>query len=97
MSAVNDCLTDISCWMESSKLNLNADKTDIIITGTKQQRNKIVDYFPVNILGNNTSPSDNVRNLDVVFDSNFCFHQYISQLCKSIFYHICDYRRIPHL
>ena len=47
MSTVNDYFTDILSWMESSKLKLNVDKTDIIIIGTKQQQNKIVDYFPV--------------------------------------------------
>ena len=36
MSTVNDCLIDISSWMESSKLKLNIDKTDIFIIGTKQ-------------------------------------------------------------
>ena len=80
--------------MESSKLKLNVNKTDVIIIGTKQQRNKIVDYFPVKIFGNDTSPSDTVRNLGVVFDSNFSFHQYISLVYKSCFHHIRDFRRI---
>ena len=88
MSTVNDCLTDILSW--TSTLKLNVDNTDIIITGTKQQRNKTVDYFPVKILGNDTSPSDTVRNLGVVFDSNCSF----PQVCKSRFYHIRDFRRI---
>ena len=42
--------------MESSKLKLNADKTDPFITGTKQQRNKVVGHLPVKVLGNDTSP-----------------------------------------
>ena len=66
VSTVNDCLTDILSWMESSKLKLIVDKTDLFIIGEKQQRNKIVDYFPVKILGNDTSSSDTVRNLGVV-------------------------------
>ena len=52
MSTVNDYLTDILSWKELSKLKLNVDKTDRIIIGAKQQRNKIVDHFPVTILGN---------------------------------------------
>ena len=31
---LSDCLTDILLWMESSKLKLNPDKTDLIIVGT---------------------------------------------------------------
>ena len=47
VSSVNTCLADILSWMESSKLMLNVDKTDIIIIDTNQKRNKIADYFPV--------------------------------------------------
>ena len=92
LSTLSDCLTDILSWMESSKLKLNPDKTDLIIIGTKQQRNKVINHFPVKLLGSDTFPSDTVRNLDVIFDSDF--RQHISQVCKSCFYHIHDLRRI---
>ena len=73
---------------------LNPDKTDIIIIGTKQQRNKVINHFPVKLLGSDTFPSDTIRNLGVIFDSDFNFRQHISQVCKSCFYHIRDLRRI---
>ena len=94
LSTLSDCLTDILSWMESSKLKLNPDKTDLIIIGTKQQRNKVINHFPVKLLGSDTFPSDTVRNLGVVFDSDFNFRQHIAQVCKSCFYHIRDHRRI---
>jgi len=65
-----------------SKLKPNAENTDIIIIDTKQQRIKFDNYLPVTLLGNDKSPSDTVRYLGVVFDSNLCFNQYISQVCK---------------
>ena len=43
---------------------------------------------------NDICPSDSVRNLGVVFDSDFSFHKHVSNICKSCFYHICDLRRI---
>ena len=94
LSTLSDCLTDILSWMESSKLKLNPDITDLIIIGTKQQRNKVINHFPVKLLGSDTFPSDTVRNLGVIFDSDFNFRQHISQVCKSCFYHIRDLRRI---
>ena len=94
LSTLSDCLTDILSWMESSKLKLNPDKTYLIIIGTKQQRNKVINHFPVKLLGSDTFPSDTVRNLGVIFDSDFNFRQHISQVCKSCFYHIRDLRRI---
>ena len=83
MSTLKDCLTDILSCMESSKLKLTVETTDLIIIGEKQQRNKLVDYFPSKILDNDTPPSDPVRNLGVVFDNGVCFSQYISHVRKS--------------
>ena len=96
ISSLSDCLTDISLWMKSSKLKLNSNKTEFIIIGTKQQRHKLSNHFPVKLLDNDISPSDSVRNLGVIFDSDFSFHKHISNiiLCKSCFYHLRDLRRI---
>ena len=94
VSTLSDYLTDILLWMESSKLKLNPDKTDIIISGTKQQRDRVINHFPVKLLGSDTFPPDTLLNLGVVFDSDFNFHQHISQVCKSCFHHIRDLRRI---
>ena len=65
ISSLSDCLTDISLWMISSKLKLNSDKTEFIIIGTKQQRHKLSNHFPVKLLDNDITPSDSVRNLVV--------------------------------
>ena len=94
ISSLSDCLTDISLWMKSSKLKLNSDKTEFIIIGIKQQRHKLSNHFPVKLLDNDICPSDSVRNLCVVFDSDFSFHKHVSNICKSCFYHIRDLRRI---
>ena len=94
ISSLSDCLTDISLWMKSSKLTLNADKTEFIIVGTKQRRHKRSNHFPVKLLDNDICPSDSVRNLGVVFDCDFSFHKHVSNICKSCFYHIRDLRRI---
>ena len=79
--------------MESSKLKLSPDKTDLIMIGIKQQRKRVINHFPVKLLGSDTFPSDTVCNLGVVFDSDFNFRQHISQVCKPCFYHIRDLRR----
>ena len=80
VSILSDCPTDIFFWMESSKLRLSPDKTDLIIIGTKQQRNTVISHFPAKLLGSDTFPSNTVRNLGVVFDSDFNFRQHISQV-----------------
>ena len=80
--------------MESSKLKLNPDKTDLIIIGPKQQRNRVISHFSVRLPGSDTFLSDTVRNLSISLDSDFNFRQHISQVRKSCFYYIRDIRRI---
>ena len=92
--SLSDCLTDISLRMKSSKLKLNSDKTEFISIGTKLQRHKLSNHFPVKLLDNDICPSDSVRNLGVVFDSDFSFHKHVSSICQACCYHIRDLRRI---
>ena len=57
---------------------------------------KLSTHFPLKLLDNDITPSDSVRNLGVIFDSDFSFHKHVSDICKSCFYHIRDLRRIRH-
>ena len=83
VSTLGHCLTDTLLWMESSKLKLNPNKTDLIIIGTKQQTIRVIGHFPVKLLGSDASPLNTVCNQDVVIGSDFNFRQHISQVCKS--------------
>ena len=86
ISSLSDCLTDISLWMKSSKLKSNSDKTaEFIIIGTKRQRHKLSNHCPVNLLDNDICPSNSVRNLGALFESDFSFHRHVSNICKSCF------------
>ena len=93
-SQLQNCLRDIQSWMGSNKLKLNPDKTEFILFGSSSQRAKLASCFPVDILGSQLCPTDKVRNLGVVFDSNFSFSQHVSSVCKSCFIHLRDLRRI---
>ena len=69
--------------MVANKLKLNPDKTEFILSGSQKNRNQLLPHFPNNILGNQVSPAQSVRNLGVVFDSNFNFSNHVSQVIKS--------------
>ena len=94
ISELQACLNDIQKWMAESKLKLNPDKTEFILFGSKSQRSELSHVFPVNILGNDLSPVDKVRNLGVIFDSGFSFSDQVSSIRKSCYYHIRDFARI---
>ena len=80
VSTLSDCLSDILIWMESYKIKLNPDETDLIFIGTKQQRNSVINHFPIKLLGSDTFPSDAVCYLGVVFDSELNFRMHITQV-----------------
>ena len=80
--------------MFTNKLKLNPDKTKFILIGSKNNRKQILPLFPINILGNQVSPAQSVKNLGVVFDSNFTFSGHVSQVIKSTRAHTRDLYRI---
>ena len=69
-------------------------KTEFIIIGSKKQREKFRDLFPILLLDHDTLPKAFVRNLGFIFACDFNFKRQISQTCKICFYHIRDFRRI---
>ena len=91
---LQQCLKSVQNWMAANKLKLNPDKTEFILFGHKLQREKLADIFPVDILGNQLTPTDSVRNLGIIFDSDFTFRKHVSSVVSSGFYYIRDLCRI---
>ena len=91
---LGECLSRVQLWMHDNILKLNPDKTEFILIGTDYMRKKFAALFPCEILGNEVLPADHVRNLGVMFDSDFSFSKHISNVCKSCYYHLKDLRRI---
>ena len=83
--------------MFTNKLKLNPDKTEFILIGSKNNCKQLLPHFPINILGNQVSPAQSVKNLGVVFDSNFTFSDHMSQVIKSTRAHARDLYRIRPL
>ena len=71
--------------MTQNELQLNTEKTEAMLIGTRQKLSSI----SVNTLqlDNNTVPlSDSVKSLDVLLDSTLCMENFISQTAKSCYY-----------
>ena len=77
---LKNCLNDIQNFMFTNKLKLNPDKTEFILIGSKNNHKQLLPHFPINILGNQVSPAESVKNRGVVFDSNFTFSDHVSQV-----------------
>ena len=64
--------------MFTNKLKLNPDKTEFILIGSKNNRKQLSPHFPINILANQVSAAQSVKNLRVVFDSNLTLADHVS-------------------
>jgi|SRR6218665_445604 len=91
----------ISSWMTSNQMCLNPSKTEFILTGFKEQLNKILDP-PISLDFHYTSThrftsNSPVCNLGVMFDQNLNFSDQTTQLSCSCFIQFRDLRRIRAL
>jgi len=95
LSRLSQVLGRVHTWFSVNKLTLNADKTEYILIGTRQQRSKINDQdCKLSFGGYNLKPSDVVRNLGFFMDNQLTLSNHISRVCQISFLHIRNFRRI---
>ena len=80
--------------MSENFLALNPIKTEFILFGTRQQLSKLTN--PSLSLSNKITvvPASSVKNLGIIFDPHVSFHEHITKISQSCFYHIRDLRRL---
>ena len=86
------CLSEIHAWFCHNGLALNADKSDVIIVGTRQQLRRHADLTQVNAAGAGTqvAVSDSTR----ILDKDLTFDDHFKSVCKNVCYHIRALRHI---
>jgi len=81
------CFEDIQNWMTQNKLQLNADKTEAMLVGTKHKLSSITTASIE--LGNTSVPlSTAVKYLGVVIDNTLSMKNFITQTCQSCYYQL---------
>ncbi len=94
-ATLSNTVGDLDSWMRENFLKCNADKTDALFVFTRRMRHQLQDQFPnIRIIDSDISPSSSVRNLGVVFDSEFSFKLHISQVVKSCNFHLRNIGKI---
>ena len=87
------CLEEIGKWSRANLLQLNDEKTDVVVFGTKHKLPLMKDIRI--IIGEATfNISSNVRNLDVILYSSLCMTNHISAICQTAFMHLHNISRI---
>ena len=84
------CIQQISVWMQNNFLQLNSDKTEIIVFGPQKQRESVSCHLQSLAL----KPTNQVRNLGVIMDSDLNFNSHIKSITSAAFYHLKNIAKI---
>ena len=79
-------LSELYAWFCYNGLALNADKSDVIIVGTRQQVRTHTHL--THVAGAQVTVSYSTGILSVTIDKNLTFDNHVKSLCKYSYYHI---------
>jgi hypothetical protein len=83
-SRVSSCINDVSQWMRSNRLQLNADKTEVIWFSSARRQHQIPTAKFV--IGNDViSPVLSVRDLGIYLDSDLSMRSHVSRTVSACF------------
>lgn len=84
LNSLLDCLENIECWMAQNVLQLNENKSEVILFGPPDSIK-----LTTSSLGNlSTLIKPQFKNLDVIFDSAFKFDKQVNAVVKASFYQL---------
>ena len=84
---LENCIAEIRQWMKDNFLKLNDDKTEFLLLGSPNQLSKIDIPF-IKIGDSQIMPSNQARNLGIIFDSSMSLKPHISNIVRSSVFQI---------
>jgi len=81
-NAVSACIDDISEWMRSNHLQLNAAKTEVMWCASRRRMHQ-VPAVPLRVGADNVTPVSSVRDLGVYLDADASITTHISRTAAS--------------
>ncbi|KAJ0064019.1 hypothetical protein NL108_016360 [Boleophthalmus pectinirostris] len=93
VESLGHCIQQISVWMQNNFLQLNSDKTEVIVFGPQKQRDSVSSHLQSLSL----KPSNQARNLGVIMDSDLNFNSHIKSITSAAFYHLKNIAKIKGL
>ena len=91
---LEECLSKIHAWMSANKLKLNANKTEIMLFGTRHSL-QTVNITSLSVAGTQVHVTDGpIGNLGVMFDTTLSMSAQINKMVKTSSFHL---RNIGHV
>jgi hypothetical protein len=88
---------NVSCWCESKRLQLNADKTELLLFGTSNNLKKIPLGSDVMQAGSSViiiKSAYVVRDLGVMLDVQLSMREHVSRTAQACFFHLRRLRSV---
>jgi hypothetical protein len=76
------CISAVKAWMTCTKLKLNGDKTEVLLSGSKRSLALLGDTL-LSIDSSPIKPKPCVKKLGVFLDSTLSMHDQVSHICKT--------------
>ena len=91
---INCVISDTRSWMAANFMMMNVDKTELAISGTRQQLNKL--EYPLSIISGEelVFPSEKIRNLGVILDPCLRLHLHINNIIRVCVFHLRNIAKI---
>ena len=83
-TSIQTCIEDVLSWMNSSKLMLNTDKTEVRAVGTSSRLSR-VDCNSANIGDGNIPFKTSVKDLGVKIDQSLSMQDQRHSVCRASF------------
>ena len=93
--STEQCIKEISNWMNTNKLKLNGEKTEVILIGTQHQLRKVT-FSSLTIDGTQIPTVSTVKNLGVFIDSDLKMRSQINSVVRVCYRHIHLLRKMKN-
>ena len=94
--STQSCSSDVKAWMTNNQMQLNNDKTEMILIATKTVLNSDSVPLSINLEGSDIKFANTVRNLGVCLDPTLSFQQQISSVCRVCYLELRRISAIRH-
>ena len=89
---LENCVADINLWMSANKLKLNNDKSEFLFLHSRFRYS--LPPPTISVGTESIRPSQQARNLGVIFDEAMSLSPHVNTIVKGAFYHIRNISKI---
>jgi len=95
ISALEDCATDVSAWCAAKRLQLNAEKTEVLWFDKPENLRKIpTDNRSIRLSSTVVDQVNIVRDLGVFLDAELSMRDHVARTSQTCFYHLRRLRAV---